>query len=344
VEPPLRGRADDGAPRGPLNPFAPGGVVSVRIITGDCREVLATLPDESVHCVVTSPPYWGLRDYKVPPSVWGGDAGCEHEWGSTSLLTVGRNDTDRETPGGRGGSFRGGPRDDANSGQVCRHCNAWRGILGLEPTPELHVQHIVEIFREVRRVLRKDGTLWLNYGDCYATKPGNNDYHGTGPDTSGLTNPERQAKVRNTNTRHISIPSGLKPKDLVMMPARIALALQADGWLLRSEIVWAKKNPMPESCTDRPTSSHEKVFLFAKAKWSGPERPLTLSAQDASWLAALIDGEGTICFQERANKEKMVTNHRNSALYCEHLPAFTGKGAVDYRIWRFGDAFTSLAK
>ena len=146
--------------------------MSVRILVGDCLERLRTLPEESVHCVVTSPPYWGLRDYGV------------------------------------------------------------EGAIGLEPTLQEHLDTLVTVFREVRRVLRSDGTLWLNYGDRY----------------------------HNGDSL-----SGLKPKDLVMMPARVALALQADGWWLRSEIVWHKSNPMPESVRDRPTSAHEKVYLLAKS-------------------------------------------------------------------------------
>jgi hypothetical protein len=99
----------------------------------------------------------------------------------------------------------------------------------------------------------------------------------------------------------------LKPKDLVGIPWQVAFALQADGWVLRSEIIWAKPNPMPESVTDRPTKSHEQVFLFSKARWVGSERPLPMREADAAWLAALIDGEGTICFQERENRE--TANH-----------------------------------
>lgn len=138
---------------------------------GDARAVLAALPEQSVHCVVTSPPYWGLRDYGVD------------------------------------------------------------GQLGLEHTPEEYVSNMVSVFREVRRVLRDDGTLWLNLGDSYA-----------GP----------------------KVPSGLKPKDLVGIPWMVARELQADGWYLRSDIIWSKPNPMPESVTDRPTKAHEYVFLLSK--------------------------------------------------------------------------------
>jgi DNA modification methylase len=150
--------------------------MSVRILIGDVLERIAEIADGSVHCVVTSPPYWGLRDYGTD------------------------------------------------------------GQLGLEATPEEHVKRMVEVFREVKRVLRADGTLWLNYGDSYA---------------QGAANRPRLA--------------GLKSKNLVGMPWRIAFALQADGWYLRSDIIWAKPNPMPESVTDRPAKSHEYVFLLAKS-------------------------------------------------------------------------------
>jgi site-specific DNA-methyltransferase (adenine-specific) len=137
--------------------------MSVRLLEGDCRTLLPTLPAESVHCVVTSPPYWGLRDY-----------GCE-------------------------------------------------GQLGLEPTPEEYVATMVAVFRAVRRVLRADGTLWCNLGDAF------------------------------------------QDKQLLGMPWRLAFALQADGWYLRADIIWAKPNPMPESVTDRPTKAHEYIFLLTKS-------------------------------------------------------------------------------
>lgn len=159
-----------------------------------------------------------------------------------------------------GGNKSGGDKNwqlgERSQGQFCFRCNAWHGVLGLEPTPELHVQHIVEIFREVRRVLRKDGTLWLNYGDSYA----NDGKWGGSTGGKHVTSLHGQSGIGRQK-----VTTGLKPKDLVMMPARIALALQADGWWLRSEIVWAKPNPMPESITDRPTSSHEKMFLLARS-------------------------------------------------------------------------------
>ena len=131
-------------------------------------------------------------------------------------------------------------------------------MIGLEPTFEDHLVNLVAVFREVRRVLRKDGTVWLNYGDAYQNPSGNfrNGYQGTVASRGSASHQSGWVKPQ---------AHGLKPKDLMLMPARVALALQADGWWVRSEIVWHKPNPMPESCTDRPTSAHEKVFLLTKS-------------------------------------------------------------------------------
>jgi DNA modification methylase len=182
------------------------------ILVGDALEQLRTLPDESVHCCVTSPPYWSLRDYGQP------------------------------------------------------------GQLGLEPTPDEYVSGMVRVFREVRRVLRDDGVIFVNLGDSYA---GGGGYAPNAPcnqrrangESWGKLNPhsrregEARAKARPGYT-----PPGLKPKDLVGIPWRVAFALQADGWYLRSDIIWAKPNPMPESVTDRPTKAHEYLFLLSKSK------------------------------------------------------------------------------
>lgn len=172
----------------------------MNILQGDALTVLRTLPDESVQCCVTSPPYWGLRDY-----------GTE-------------------------------------------------GQLGLEATPEEYVANMVEVFREVRRVLRSDGTLWLNLGDSYA---------GSGKGAWSVVGPQKEVYVPDPKGPAAAIPKvppGLKPKDLVGIPWRVAFALQADGWYLRSDIIWAKPNPMPESVTDRPTKSHEYLFLLSRSE------------------------------------------------------------------------------
>jgi DNA modification methylase len=193
------------------------------ILHGDAGSALRTLPPNSVDCVVTSPPYWGLRDYGLPRVVWDGEAGCDHEWTDTGN---------------------------------CTNCCAWRGQLGLEPSLELYVRHMVEVFREVRRVLKTQGTMWVNLGDCY----------------NAATNAPRVASANRVGYWQAGgsmgdcrvKASGLKAKDLVGMPWRVALALQADGWYLRSDVIWAKPNPVPEGVRDRPVRAHEYLFLFSK--------------------------------------------------------------------------------
>lgn len=215
------------------------------ILVGDCRQRLRELPDASVQCVVTSPPYWGLRDYGT--ATWeGGSEDCDHvagsDYGSWS-------DTNNR------GAIRGGPFRE-----LCGKCGARRidAQLGLEPTPEAYVAKMVEVFRDVRRVLRDDGTLWLNLGDSYASKLPRVAFGDQGSRGKGATEGDRSI------TRDWS-SWGLKEKQLAGMPWRTAFALQADGWYLRSDIIWSKPNPMPESVTDRPTKAHEYVFLLTKS-------------------------------------------------------------------------------
>lgn len=179
--------------------------MSLRIIIADCREALRSLPDASVHCCVTSPPYFGLRDYGVA------------------------------------------------------------GQIGLEDTPDAFVAELVAVFREVRRVLRDDGTLWLNLGDSYAGSWGAQGHRVTESDdlswhSSQIKNhPKRASKTGSIRQ------AGLKPKDLIGIPWRAAFALQADGWFLRQDIIWSKPNPMPESVQDRCTKAHEYLFLLSKS-------------------------------------------------------------------------------
>lgn len=195
--------------------------MTVRILHGDCLEVLRTLPEASVHCCVTSPPYFGLRDYGVA------------------------------------------------------------GQIGLEPTPDEFVAKLVAVFREVRRVLRDDGTLWLNLGDSYAAgrggtaMPAETLAGGVGGKGDVDARRGRLAQVPNGKNPNAPIATyqphrnagaiGLKHKDLIGIPWRVAFALQGDGWYLRQDIIWHKPNPMPESVRDRCTKAHEYIFLLAKS-------------------------------------------------------------------------------
>jgi DNA modification methylase len=224
------------------------------VYEGDCRAVMAEMEPESVHCVVTSPPYWGLRDYGTATWV-GGEEGCDHAFKpDAGTTTIRKTQTYQQ----------GHPHRD------CR-CGATRqdSQLGLEPTPEEYVANMVAVFREVRRVLRADGTVWLNLGDSYASSPPGNG-KGFTPESTGLHGGRTSARYQATmdagsGTKRNTVVAGLKPKDLVGIPWRVAFALQADGWYLRSDIIWAKPNPMPESVTDRPTRAHEYLFLLSKS-------------------------------------------------------------------------------
>lgn len=229
-------------------------MTSWSILTGDVRERLADIPAGTARTCVTSPPYWGLRDYGT--GTWaGGDPACEHIAGYHHREQPNRPTQDgvfRHTSVPQPVAFR----------DVCEHCGAVREDqqIGLESTPEEYVSAIVDVFREVRRVIADDGTLWLNLGDSYAHRASGRD--GRGRDSLDRPLEQRQPFV---GARHAPRPPGFKSKDLIGIPWMVAFALRADGWYLRSDVIWHKPNPMPESITDRPSSAHEHVFLFAKS-------------------------------------------------------------------------------
>lgn len=221
------------------------------IIVGDNRQTLRALPDQSIQIVITSPPYYGLRDYGT--AVWvGGNEECSHTRDSKySESTI----TGHKVSGIAG-------IDDAIYKDVCPKCNAVRqdSQIGLETSPDDYVEQLCQVFDEVWRVLRNDGTLWLNLGDSYASF---RDSKAT-PDTLRTGDGTKVATAANRNPNSLR-KAGLKHKDLIGIPWRVALALQARGWYLRQDIIWAKPNPMPESVTDRCTKSHEYLFLLTKS-------------------------------------------------------------------------------
>jgi DNA modification methylase len=228
--------------------------VSVRIIIGDALEQLRLLPDESVHCCVTSPPYYGLRDYGT--AQWdGGDPACDHR---SPTMRPGRNE-DRALLGGSAATNAAQLLLAAQTG--CGKCGATRidRQIGLEPSPDEYVAALGAVFREVRRVLRSDGTLWLNIGDSYSSGGRSCPQVAHG----GLSGPAGPAE----GSRRVpaDLP-GIKPKDLIGIPWLLAFALRADGWWLRQDIIWSKPNPMPESVTDRCTRAHEYLFLLSKSE------------------------------------------------------------------------------
>ena len=239
-----------------------------RIIQGDCIEGMKTLPDGCVHTCVTSPPYWGLRDYGT--ATWeGGDSTCNHV-DDVALAERLRQKKSMISVGERmDGSTRTRVHDEqiGNTIQhrdVCPKCGAKRidAQLGAEKTPEAYVENMVEVFREVRRILRDDGTVWLNLGDSYARNGGGVESRMNSIDKMGVG--QKATYLAGAMQTVNKVPFGLKSKDLVGIPWRVALALQADGWYLRQDIIWHKPNPMPESVEDRCTKAHEYIFLLSK--------------------------------------------------------------------------------
>jgi len=220
-----------------------------RLYQADARSL--PIPDNSVDCVVTSPPYWGLRDYGL--GKWeGGNEDCQH----TVSMPIKWNDPKRGTNYTRPEvAHRGG------DSSACFLCGAKRTDdgIGLEPTPEAYCANMVEVFREVWRVLKPTGTVWMNLGDSYSGGGGAHKPEHANP---GLS---KSAERNGVPASERVVMSGLKPKDLVGIPWRVAFALQSDGWYLRSDIIWSKPNPMPESVTDRPTKAHEYIFLLTKS-------------------------------------------------------------------------------
>jgi len=262
------------------------------------------LQDNSVQCVVTSPPYWGLRKYAGEQElIWNGHRGtegtenCEHDWNGEKVPVIdpvsgaGAHWQHKE-PHNIGPDeydvteFRKADRRFSSVG-TCRKCGAWRGAYGLEPTVELYVQHTIEILREIRRVLRPDGVVFWNIGDSYAGSWGNygarsgqqrsriselwhrpgyeNQGDRTLPPTARISKSKRIERGTGRWGGGNNYDAALKPKDLCLIPQRLALAAQADGWWVRSDIIWAKPNPMPESVTDRPTDAYEHILMLTKS-------------------------------------------------------------------------------
>lgn len=204
----------------------------VRVFQADAREVSRLLPPESVQAVVTSPPYFWRRDYGLPPRVWGGRPDCAHDWEADS----------------------------------CARCGAWRGQLGLEPDPDLFVAHLVEVFREVRKVLRKDGVCWVNIGDGYRHDGENrNGLYGAVSGSRGklrrLGLPAQALGPRPSGRRGV-----VKRKELYLVPQRLALALQEDGWWVRSWVIWFRPNGLPDEQPDRPALDYEHVLMLTRSE------------------------------------------------------------------------------
>lgn len=217
-----------------------------KFYVGSCLDILKSWPDNFIHTAICSPPYYSLRDYGVEGAIWDGAPTCQHEF--TEYTRAGRG---QEQP--RPDAYN--PKNKwAKFGKTvhgfCTKCGAWKGQLGLEPHPDMYIDHLVQIFRELRRCLRPDGTFWLNLGDTYSSSSFRDRY--------AVASQQDQLKAKYV--------MDLKPKDLMGIPWAAAFALRKDGWYLRSDVIWYSPGKCPETRLDRPTRAHEYFFLLTKSQ------------------------------------------------------------------------------
>ncbi len=225
-----------------------------KVLHGNSLDVLRTMENKSVDCIITSPPYYQLRKYSgIPDYIWDAKDNCEHEFElqKTNLMHENRNNItgSQETAiESESGTVHIHKYNDYKTG-FCSKCGAWKGQLGLEPTYELYLNHLWQIFDECYRVLKDEGTLWVNLGDTYGAQ-------------SGAMRDGKFGK-KNTNNQQFIQPK-LNHKCLLLIPHRFAIGMIDRNWILRNDIIWAKRNGMPESVTDRFSKKHEFIFLFVK--------------------------------------------------------------------------------
>ncbi len=254
------------------------------IHTGDAISVLDDMPAKSVHCVICSPPYYGLRDYGDDvDTIFGGDRNCTHDWTVQHTPTQGGNNTSDNPPdvGGNKATqktrLRGG---DGIQSRKCDNCGAWHGQLGLEPTLDQYIDNITAVGEEIDRVLRDDGVWWLNLGDSFAGSGRGAWDKGEEKSKESFNFKGGEAPERNTH---------LKQKNKMLVPYRVAIALQEDGWIVRNDAIWRKNNPMPHPVSDRLNTTTERFFLLAKE----PQYYFDLDAIREPYTSTVGDTENT---------------------------------------------------
>jgi len=231
-----------------------------QVVTGDCREVMAEWPSDCIDFVMFSPPFWGLRDYgEEAESVWDEDENCDHVWDSNEVHhdNLRFRDPNDTAEVGNNGNPEVYSESDRRQ-EFCSRCGAWCGQLGLEPDYRMYVQHLVEVGREIKRILKPSGSWYLNLGDTYSTHlSGGEEY----------SHNFRKPSVDNKGARmEWKKKTDLSEKCKMLMPYRVALALIDDGWICRNDIIWLKPNPMPSSVKDRLNTTTERIFHFVKNK------------------------------------------------------------------------------
>jgi len=269
-----------------------------KILRGDALSILKQLPDESVSCVVTSPPYWALRDYGSETEViWDGKEDCEHKFEQ----------------------------------DFCSKCGAWKGQLGLEPDFNLYIKHLCDIFDEVKRALKKDGTCWVNMGDTYYTKSGSSFENDN-------LNPKSKEEIEKTTginkANKIRGKGLLQSKNLTLIPFRFAIEMQNRGWILRNVIIWHKPNSMPSSVKDRFTIDFEYIFFFVKNKkyWFEqqfePLKEISIKIAEYGWYGKkLLDGKsynGVSHIEKRGERFAPVQGRNKRCVWTISTKSFKG--------------------
>jgi site-specific DNA-methyltransferase (cytosine-N4-specific) len=295
--------------------------MKMHLIQADVQKGLKSLPDNSVDMVMTSPPYWGLRDYgEEVVSIWGGKHNCKHEfienerWNSGGGQIAGEN--------AQVGATKAGIQRFRVKEGYCIHCKAWKGQLGLEPHPNMYINHLISIFHELKRVLKPTGSFYLNLGDTYYGSGGSGGDYNEG----GIR--EGQPKYRQNKSNK---SSWLQPKQLLGMPWRVAIAMQHDGWILRNAIIWHKPNPMPASVKDRLNTTYEFVFHFVQQRkyyydLDAIREPHKLGKSAKFNIRVRDVQKGRIKHIDRIASEKEVKNYDEKKMMKDAISPYQGKG------------------
>ncbi|UCD07255.1 MAG: site-specific DNA-methyltransferase [Candidatus Aenigmatarchaeota archaeon] len=299
----------------------------------DNRIILPTLPEGSVDCVLTSPPYWGLRDYgEGATSIWDGDPDCEHEWEECdSSFRESHHFTDKDNVWRPSGEEKAKIKKKPTG--LCQICGAWKGQLGLEPTWQLYITHMTEISKQIMRVLKPTGSYYLVMGDTYAGGGGNTSKYTCGP--QGFQKSNERLPAGRPVTQNTGYDSVTKPKQKLFIPYRTGIALQEDGWICRNDNTWVKPNNMPFSGKDRLTCRTERVFHFVKSNkvilWRNIETNEWVQTEpEAKYISCPIcDGSGELQLTVGFIEDYADTELPEREFVCEECE---GEGEIN--IWR----------